>query len=429
MRDARVWRALLGVQKTVIDEVEFDADAAVLVVQVRPQRASKGRCGRCGNRAPWYDRGEGPRRWRGLDLGTVQVFLQADSPRVLCGIHGVTVRQVPWARHGAGHTYDFDDQVAWLATQCSKTAITALMRIAWRTVGAIIARVCADIDARVDRLAGLRRVGIDEISYRKGQKFLTVVIDHDSGRLVWARPGRDAATLHTFFDQLGPERSAQLTHISADTAGWIRLTAERRAPAAVLCADPFHIIAWATQCLDDVRREVWNAARRRPGGMIAAGSHVGLRYNLSTGDAKKIAHARYALWKNPEDLTERQQDKLAWIARTSPRLHKAYLLKEGLRFVFKVKGKPGIEALERWLSWASRCRIETFVLLAAKIRRHLPAIHATLAEGLSNARVESANTKIRLLARVAFGFHGPEPLIALAMLSLGGYRPDLPGRT
>jgi transposase len=429
VRNASLWRALLGVENTVIEDVEYDEAAAILVAHVRPRRPAKGRCGVCGRRGSWYDRGEGRRRWRGLDLGTVRVFLEADSPRVACGVHGPTVRQVPWARHGAGHTHGFDQQVAWLATQCSKSAVTELMRIAWRTVGSIITRVCADIDASVDRLAGLRRIGIDEISYRKGQKYLTVVVDHDTGRLVWARPGRDSATLAVFFDELGPERSAQVTHVSADTASWIALTVAKRAPQAVVCADPFHIVAWATQCLDDVRREVWNQARRKPGGMQAWGSHAGLRYNLSRGDARKIQRSRYALWKNPEDLTANQQAKLDWIAATSPKLYRAYLLKEGLRFVFKIKGDEGKHALDRWLSWASRSRIETFVLLARKIRRHLPAIHATLEKQMSNALVESVNTKIRLLTRVAFGFHGPEPLIALAMLNLGGYRPDLPGRT
>ena len=365
----------------------------------------------------------------GPGSGQVRVFLEADSPRVACPDHGPTVRQVPWARHAAGHTHGFDQQVAWLATQCSKSAVTQLMRIAWRTVGSILTRVCADIDAQVDRLAGLRRIGIDEISYRKGHKYLTVVVDHDTGRLVWARAGRDSATLAVFFDELGAERSAQLTHISADTASWIALTVAKRAPQAVVCADPFHIVAWATQCLDDVRREVWNQARRKPGGMQAWGSHAGLRYNLSRGDARKIQRSRYSLWKNPEDLTANQQAKLDWIAATSPRLYRAYLLKEGLRFVFKVKGEEGKDALDRWLSWASRSRIETFVILARKVRRHLPAIHATLEQGMSNALVESVNTKIRLITRVAFGFHGPEPLIALAMLNLGGYRPDLPGRT
>ncbi|WP_162164577.1 transposase family protein, partial [Intrasporangium chromatireducens] len=92
-------------------------------------------------------------------LGTVQVVLEADAPRVECREHGPTVAAVPWARHGAGHTYEFDEQVAWLVTQTSKSAVTELMRIAWRTVGSIIARVWADTERLHDRFAGLRRIG------------------------------------------------------------------------------------------------------------------------------------------------------------------------------------------------------------------------------------------------------------------------------
>jgi len=187
-------------------------------------------------------------------------------------------------------------------------------------------------------------------------------------------------------------------------------------------------VAWATQCLDDVRREVWNTARRRPGGTAAGGSRVGLHYNMSRGDAKKIQQSRFALWKNPEDLTGHQQAKLAWIAATSPRLHRTYLLKEGLRYVFKVKGDQGKQALDRWLAWASRSRIDVFVELGRKIKRHRAAIHATLEHGLSNGLIESVNTKIRLITRIAYGFKDPHALIALAMLTLGGYRPPLPGR-
>jgi transposase len=164
VRNATLWRGLLGVEKTVVEEVEFDEDEQVLIAHVRPRRRACGRCGRCGRRSPWYDRGEGRRRWRALDLGTVQVHLEADAPRVGCRTHGPTVMAVPWARHAAGHTYVFDEQVAWLATQCSKSAVVELMRIAWRTVGAIITRVWADVEALHDRFAGLRRLGVDEIS-------------------------------------------------------------------------------------------------------------------------------------------------------------------------------------------------------------------------------------------------------------------------
>jgi transposase len=351
------------------------------------------------------------------------VFVEADAPRVCCREHGVVVARVPWARHGAGHTLAFDQTVAWLVTQCSKTAVTELMRIAWRTVGAIIARVGADIDAVGDRLDGLTRIGIDEISYKRGHRYLTVVVDHDSGRLVWAAPGRDRATLRGFFDQLGPQRCAAITHVSADQADWIAEIVTERCPQAVQCADAFHVVKWATEALDEVRRDAWNEARR-------SGQTKGKGYGnrVATGDARRLKHARYALWKNPDTLTERQQDKLAWIAKTNPRLHRAWLLKEALRYVFTVKGTAGKTALHRWLSWARRCRIQAFIRLARRITAVRQRIHATLDHRLSNALVESVNTKIRLLTRIAFGFRSPDALIALAMLSLGGHRPVLPGR-
>jgi transposase len=134
------------------------------------------------------------------------------------------------------------------------------------------------------------------------------------------------------------------------------------------------------------------------------------------------------LWKNPENLTTRQAAKLAWIAKTDPTLHRAYLLKEGLRLVFQLGYDEAVEALEAWICWARRCRIPTFVDLQRRIVKHKASILAAIEHGLSNGRIESVNTKIRLTTRVAFGFKSPDALIALAMLNLGGHRPVLPGR-
>ncbi len=242
MRNARLWRSLLGVEKTVVEGIEFDQETGILLARVRPTRSVQNRCGICQKHSPRYDAGAGRRRWRGLDAGTIQVYLEADAPRVSCRTHGVTVAAVAWARHQAGHTHHFDAQVAWLATQTSQTAITELMRIAWRTVGAIITRVWDDTDKLYDQFADLTRIGIDEISYKRGHKYLIVVVDHDSGRLVWAAPGQDMATLGRFFDALGPQRSALITHVSADGAAWISTVVAERCPNAVRCADPFHIV-------------------------------------------------------------------------------------------------------------------------------------------------------------------------------------------
>lgn len=292
MRETTVWRDLLGVEDTVVEDVVFEQD--VVVARVRPVARQRGRCGVCARRSPAYDSGAGRRRWRTLDSGTCKVFLEADAPRVSCRVHGVTVAAVPWARHGAGHTKVFDHQVAWLATQTSKSAATELMRIAWRTVGAIIARVWDEVEAGHDRLAGVRRIGIDEISYKRGHKYLTVVVDHDSGRLLWAAPGKDRATLSGFFEALeasGAGRCAQITHVSADGADWIEAVVADQCPNAVRCADPFHIVKWATDALDAVRRSAWNDARRA-GHTKPDGQANGRAQRTSTGVAEKLKHSR-----------------------------------------------------------------------------------------------------------------------------------------
>jgi len=286
---------------------------------------------------------------------------------VNCPEHGPAVAQVPWARHGAGHTRDFD---------------------------------------------GVARIGIDEISYKRGHRYLTIAVDHDSGRLVWAAVGRDKATLNKFFDLLGDERCAKIRQLSADGASWIGDVVAERAKNATLCVEGFHVCQWASKALDEVRRQVGNEARK--GGM--------------SGHAKGLKGCRYALWRNPEDLTARQKAKLAWIAKVNSPLYRAYLMKEQLRVAIRTEGVLALTMLDEWLAWAQRCRIPAFVELGRKITRNIAGIEAAMLNNLSNALVESTNTKLRVLHRMAFGFKQPEHLIALALLDRGGYCPPLPGR-
>jgi transposase len=161
--------------------VGFDEDAEAIVVAVRPRKGIKRRCGRCGRRCSGFDQGEGRRRWRALDLGVVRAGLEAEAPRVCCPEHGVVVAAVPWARHGAGHTRAFDDTAAWLAVHTSKQAVRELLRVAWATVGRIVTRVVADAEASRDRFAGLRRIGIDEVSYKKGHRYPSVSASGEAG--------------------------------------------------------------------------------------------------------------------------------------------------------------------------------------------------------------------------------------------------------
>jgi transposase len=409
MRGVRVWARLLGLRRAVVEGVRIGSEGEV-IVSARPAWRERDRCGVCRRRSPGYDLGEGRRRWRALDLGTTLAFVEADAPRVTCRRHGVVVVAVPWARHDSRFTRAFEDQVAWLAVNASKSAVAELMRVAWRTVGTILERVAAEVRREVDLLDGLRRIGIDEISHRKGQRYLTVVVDHHSGRLVWAAAGRDRRTVLAFFDALGEERCKQIELVSADMASWISGPIAERCPDAVRCVDPFHVVMLATDALDEVRREVWNEARRQG--------------NLEL--ARELKGARFAVWKNPEKLTDRQAAKLATIQQTNARLYRAYLVKEQLRQIYRLPAAAAERLLDRWLVWARRCRLPAFVKLARTITEQRDGILAAIRHGLSNARVEAINTQIRLITRRAFGFHSPDALIALAMLALADLCPPLP---
>ena len=408
MRGIRVWARLLGLRRAVVEDVTIGSEGEV-IVSVRPGWRERDRCGICRRCSAGYDLGEGRRRWRGLDLGTTFCFLEADALRVSCRRHGVVVCAVPWARHGSRFTRAFEDQVSWLTVNTSKSAVAELMRVAWRTVGGILERVADEARREVDLLEGLRRIGIDEISHRKGQRYLTVVVDHHTGRLVWAAPGRDRRTVLQFFDQLGEERCKQIELVSADMAAWISGPIAERVPQAVRCVDPFHVVMLATEALDQVRREVWNQARRHG--------------NLEL--ARELKGARFAVWKNPENLTDRQAAKLATIQQTNARLFRAYLLKEQLRQIYQLPA-AATKLLDGWLKWARRSRLPPFVKLARTITDQRDGILAAIQHGLSNARIEQVNTQIRLIARRAFGFHSPQPLIALAMLKLADLCPPLP---
>ena len=408
MRLRSVWKMLFGIERTVIEGVRVELETVVL--SVRPRSREKQRCGACGRRCPREDSGEGRRRWRALDLGTTFAYLEADAPRVYCKQHHVVVAAVPWARHDSRFTLAFEDQCCWLAVNTSKKAVAELMRVTWRTVGSICKRVADEEIAARDLFAGLKRIGIDDFSYRKGHRYLTVVVDHDTGRLLWAAPGRDRKTVEQFFDLLGKERCEQIELVSCDMAESIAGAVGERCPNAIRCVDPFHVIKLATDALDEIRREVWNEARR-------AGHQQ---------EAKDLKGTRFVLWKNPGKLTDRQEIKLAHIQQTNKPLYRAYLISQQLPDIYRVSYEEAIVLLDAWLAWARRCRLAPFVKLAKTITEQRPGIEAAIKHGLSNARIEQVNTQLRLITRRAYGFRTPQALIALAILSLGGLCPLLP---
>jgi transposase len=300
-----------------------------------------------------------------------------------------------------------------LVAGTAASTVCKLMRTAWRSVNSLVGRVVAEGRAGRDLLAGVRRIGIDEIAHRKGHRYLTCVVDHDTGRLIWAASGRNSETLELFFDELGPARSALLTHVSADGAEWIHSVVKAKAPNAVLCLDPFRVVAWATKALDEVRWQTWNA----------------LRHSGDREGAAELKGTRWALIKNPGDLSPEQRGSLAGIAKTNAGLYRAYLLKEQLRAVFAARGLEGRQLLAGWIAWAQRSQLPGFTKLAKTIKKFQQLIWNTLNHNLSNALSEATNTHLRALTKRAYGFHTPEALIDMAVLTRVGLCPALPGRS
>ena len=286
------------------------------------------------------------------------------------------------------------------------------MRVAWRTVGRILTRAVEDANASVDLLASVRRIGIDETSYRRGHRYLLVVVCHDTGRLLWAAEGRNQQTLQGFFDALGEERCKQATHVSCDAAAWNHACALEDCPHAVICMDAFHVVQWVNDAVDEVRRQHWN--EHRDGGDVE--------------QAADVKGTRWALLEAPEKLSEKQRSVLSEVERLNRPLYRAYLLKEHARLLLERPAQEARASLDQWLVWASHSRLKPMVWVARSIKRVRSFIEATLEHGLSNGRVESINAKIRLIQQRAFGFHHASALIALAMLTLSGFRPALPGR-
>jgi transposase len=413
--------------------------------------------------------------WRHLDLGRWRLEVRARLRRVRCPEHGVHVEGVPFARDGARFTRDFENLVAWLATKTDKTATCRLTRIDWQTIGRIIARVADEHLGELDRLSDLFEISIDEVAWRKGHRYLTLIGDHRRGRVAWGCDGKGQAAADQFFAELDPEiaaspspppqppenrsahakqprqapepaimvpfgpcpvvpagdgipggwlapgseidpqvvaRASRLTAVSMDMTGGYAASVREHAPQATIVIDNYHVVHLATKALDEVRREHWNELRR-------AGN---------TAAAKQFKHDRWALLKNPDDLTDRQATTLAAIRAVSGKVVRAWAMKEMVRAIFA----PGLtvedvaELIDRLLARLSRSRLKPFVRLGRTIRKHREGILAARRLNLSNARAEALNNKVKLIVRRAYGFHSANAALALVYLTCGPVTLTLP---
>ena len=397
MRATTLLGEILGLKKTRILGAMFD-DVG-LVVDVAPTTRVP-YCSSCGQgvRAV-HDRYEG-RRWRHLDLGALRVWLRYTMQRVNCPRCGVVVELVPWAENQSWFTYELEEQVAYLAQRTDKTTLSRLMRISWNTVGAIIQRVLPR-HRSADPLEGLTHIGVDELSYRRHHEYVTVIVDHVRGGVVWASPGKSAETLNAFFEELGEERCAQLEAVTLDMSGAYLKAVTEASPQARVIFDRFHVQRLAHDALDEVRREQVREAE--------------------TEERGALKKTRFALHKNPWNLSTLEAAKVAEVQKANQPLYRAYMLKETLAAILDGRQiNVARKKLLEWIDWAARSRLMPFRKLARTVRAHLEGILAYVATGLSNGRTEGLNGKIRTITRRSYGFHSAQSLIALIFLCCSG---------
>ena len=409
MRVCRLFNRILKLVGASVCSVEFTDQGLILGLRRRRNRMLICPCGEK-TRAS-YDHSR--RRWRHLNFAATRVFLEAEVYRLDCRHCGlVRTEQVPWARPGARLTRDFEDVVGWLAQRADKTTVARLLGCAWETIDRVAKRLVHEHldDARLDNLY---RIGVDEISYKRGHKYITVVADHDTGRVVWMSLDRNKAALEDFFDALGEQRTAALQVVTMDGSPAYRPAVQERASHAVICLDPFHIIKWCNEALYEFyKAQPAPPPEWKPNGHPTNRSWRRLKTAVLTG---------------VENLKADQRALLNSVRRHNYRLYRAWELKEQLRGLYR--GVDPVDApryLKRWCISALRSKIRAFGILARRLQKHFNAVIAPVQLGLSNSRLEGINSKIRVIQRRGYGHPTPESLMTMVYLCLSGINIPLP---
>jgi transposase len=384
---------LIKLQGLSVRGVRFEGDALVMEVHRRFRLLT---CPECGTQVKGRFE-ETTRRWRHLAIFGTTTWIEGPIRRLRCPkCQKVQTELVPWARHRSSFTRPLEDAVGFLAQKLDHTAVSNLFGISWAAVGSVARRLVAE-HLHEDRFDNLRAIGVDEFGFAAHHRYLTLVIDHDRQRVIWAAEGKSSETLAAFFDELGPERRASIEFVSIDMAAGYIKAIQDALPQATIVFDRFHVARLAQDAVTAVRR-----AQAR---------------QLDPDDRAPIKNTRWALLKNPENLRASEKVKLDIVRKSNNALYRAYLLKETFLDIFTYTSPHyARRAAEAWIASAHRSRLAPFVRLARTVRKYLDGILAFIHSRLTNARLEGMNNKARLISHRAFGFHSAQPLIAMIYL-------------
>ena len=417
-----LFTSALGLQPPwVVEDVKLDVPAKRIDFEVRCTAALLS-CPACGAVAqPVHDRLR--RAWRHLDFFQFEAWLHADVPRVACRACGKTTQlAVPWARPGSGFTAAFEALALALCRELPVRQAAALLRCKdkqlWRRIEFFVDQARA-----LESFAGVKIVGIDETSLKRGQHYITVVHDLDAKRLLFATEGKDHHTVLDFAADLQAHGGdpAEVRHVCMDMSAAFAKGAAQALPQADISYDRFHVIALAIKAMDEVRRE---ELRSEPEEVAAA---------LLGADPKTRRNLTWGMRKNPSRWTGAQVNAMHWLQHSTLKSARAWRLRMALREVYAQarqhnNAEQAAKDLAAWTSWARRCRLQPFKKMAATIKDRFDAVVRGMLDHRSNAFVESMNGQLQQAKRAARGYRTAKNFIAIAYLRLSRLKhlPDHP---
>ena len=372
----------------VYDSCVFLREYQKIIITILPRKNGIAVCSHCGLKAPLYDKRK-ERDFEFIPLWGIKVFFRYQMRRVHCSKCGVIVERVPWASGKRTLTDAFSCVLADWAKSLSWKETAERFNVSWQKVFNAVEQVVNWGLVNRD-LSDITAIGVDEISYRIGHRYLTLVYQINTGakRLLWAGKDRTVRTLLQFFIEFGKDRSSKLEYVCSDMWRPYLKVIRKKAPQAIHVLDRFHIVQKINKAIDEVRAQE-------------------VRALAETGKEPLLKNARWCLLKRQENLTEKQDVKLSELVKYNLRSVRAYLLKEDFDGLWHyVSPTWAGKFIDSWTTRAMRSQIEPMKKIAKMIRRHKPLIlNWFKAKGsMSSGVVEGLNNKIKVTMKKAYGF-------------------------
>jgi len=372
-------------------------------IPIEPRANGRALCSGCGQAAPGYDRLPA-RRFEYVPLWQIAVFFVYAMRRVHCPTCGVKVERVPWCDGKNQLTTTYRWFLAGWAKRLSWKGVAEAFGTTWQNVFRSVKHAVSWGLVQRD-LTGIESIGVDEVQWQRGHKYLTLVYQIDEGRkrLLWIGQDRTAKTLLRFFRLLGKERSKQLKFICSDMwQGYLKVIA-RKAAGAVHVLDRFHVMQKMNKAIDEVR-----AAEAKQ--------------LQADGYEPVLKRARWCLLKRRENLTDKQTVKLAELLKYNLRSVRAHLLREDFQRFWEYVGPTWAgRFLDHWCTRTMRSQLEPMKKVARTLRKHRPLLlNWFRAKGaISAGTVEGFNNKVKLTTRKSYGFRTYEAIEIALYHNLG----------